>query len=66
MPAVVCNGTTVRAIEETQMKFMLLPAVLAFLMAAGWVAASAREPGLSPRSWSRTRSTSSAIPCRDP
>ena len=24
------------------------------------------EPGLSPRSWSRTRATFSAIPCRDP
>ena len=45
MPAFVCNGTTVRAIEETQMKFMLLPAVLAFLMTAGWVAAPAQAAG---------------------
>ena len=45
MPAFVCNGTTVRAIEETQMKFMLLPAVLAFLMTAGWVAALAQAAG---------------------
>src|ERR1700692_810391 len=45
MPAFVCNGTTVRAIEEPQMKFMLLPAVLAFLMTAGWVAALAQAAG---------------------
>src|ERR1700736_4146994 len=45
MPAFVCNGTTVRAIEETQMKFMLLPAVLAFLMTAGWTAAAVQAAG---------------------
>jgi hypothetical protein len=41
---VVCNVTTVRATEVTQMKFMLLPAT--FLMAAGWVAAPAQAAAL--------------------
>src|SRR3984893_18906356 len=40
---VVCNGTTVRATEVTQMKFKLLPA--AIFMAAGWGAAPPQAAG---------------------
>ena len=38
---VIYNGTPVRATEETQMKYMLLPAAFAVLMTAGWVPAQA-------------------------
>jgi hypothetical protein len=40
---VVCNGGTVRATEETQMKSMLLPAAFALLM--GSIAAPAQAAG---------------------
>jgi hypothetical protein len=42
---VVCNGTTKRSTKETEMKFMLLPATFALLIAAGWIAAPVQAAG---------------------
>src|SRR5580658_5168532 len=44
-PRWLCTHHPCVSRRETQMKFMLLPAAVAFLMAAGWVAAPAQAAG---------------------
>jgi hypothetical protein len=42
---VLWDGTTAPATEEIQMKFLLLPAAFAFLIAAGWAVAPSQAAG---------------------